>query len=88
MLRCSMRTTVTIDDELLSEVKALAARTSRTLGSVVEDALREMLANQARRAAAGTAVELPVHGDPEDRPKIDILDKDALAAALGEDALR
>src|SRR5665647_1973843 len=39
-----MRTTLTIDDHLLSEAKAVAARTHRTIGSVFEDALRQMLA--------------------------------------------
>jgi hypothetical protein len=43
-----MRTTVTIDDELLAEAKAVAARSGRTLNAVVEDALRESLARQRR----------------------------------------
>lgn len=43
-----MRTTVTIDDQVLAEAKAVAARTGRTLSEVVEDALREV---QAQRAA-------------------------------------
>jgi hypothetical protein len=80
-----MRTTVTIDDELLAQVKTVAARQHRTLGSVLEDALREMLARQGR-AGARSAVELPVSGDPADRPLVDILDKDALATALGDEA--
>jgi len=80
-----VRTTVTIDDQLLAEVKAVAASTRRTLGSVVEDALREMLARQSRRVDTGQ-LDLPVSGDAVDRPLVDILDKDALAAALGDDA--
>jgi len=37
------RTTVRIDDELLAELKALAARQHRTLNSVMEEAFRRML---------------------------------------------
>jgi hypothetical protein len=41
-----MRTTITLDPELLSEAQALAARTHRTLTQVIEDALRETLARR------------------------------------------
>jgi len=41
-----MRTTIRLDDQLLIEVKQLAARTDRTITAVIEDALREMLARQ------------------------------------------
>jgi predicted transcriptional regulator len=37
------RTTVRIDDELLAELKALAARQHRTLNSVMEEAFRRMI---------------------------------------------
>ena len=40
-----MRTTVQIDDQLLSEAKQYAAQTGRTLEAVIEDALREALAH-------------------------------------------
>jgi hypothetical protein len=39
-----MRTTVRLDDDLLRQTKAFAARTGRTLTSVIEDALRAALA--------------------------------------------
>jgi hypothetical protein len=38
-----MRTTVRLDQALLTQAKAYAARHGRTLTSVLEDALREML---------------------------------------------
>jgi hypothetical protein len=38
-----MRTTVTIDDELLTRARTWAAQTGRTLNAVVEDALRKAL---------------------------------------------
>jgi hypothetical protein len=39
-----MRTTISIDGELLARAKAAAARSGRTLNAVVEDALRVALA--------------------------------------------
>ena len=41
-----MRTTIRLDDHLLAEAKLLAVQTGRTLTSVLEDALREMLARR------------------------------------------
>jgi len=38
-----MRTTIRLDDQLLAEVKVIAARSGRTLTEVIEDALRESL---------------------------------------------
>jgi hypothetical protein len=43
MLFC-MRTTLDIDDTLHRRAKELAARTGRSLTSVIEDALRDALA--------------------------------------------
>ena len=78
-----MRTTITIDEGLLREAKILAARTDRTVSSVLEQALREMLTRQAeaddRRRRDFT---LPsYHGGGF---LVDILDKEALADALGD----
>jgi plasmid stability protein len=44
-----MRTTIKIDDQLLSEAKARAAASGRTLNAVVEDALRQALAPRPAR---------------------------------------
>jgi hypothetical protein len=41
-----MRTTIRIDDQLLREIKQLAARRGKSLTSIIEDALRESLARQ------------------------------------------
>ena len=41
-----MRTTIRLDDGLLSEAKQAAIRTNRTLTAVIEDALRQHLAQQ------------------------------------------
>ena len=56
-----MRTTLTIDDDLLRRAKREAASTGRTLGELVEDALRDSLARRPasperfrlRRATSG-----------------------------------
>lgn len=41
-----MRTTVNIDDQLLIEVKTVAARSGRTLSAVIEDAIRALMARR------------------------------------------
>ena len=77
---------MTIDDNLLAQAKEVAARSHRTLSRVVEDALREAL---ARRAQTGSRahVSIPVGGSAQDRPLVDILDREALAEALGDNGL-
>jgi hypothetical protein len=69
MLRC-MRTTVRLDDALLAEAKALAARTGRTLTQVIEDSLRQALAG--RPAGKGRRVELPVVRGGRLRPGVNL----------------
>ena len=81
-----MRTTVRIDDVLLAQAKELAARSHRTLSSVLEDALREALARQAA-ASDRPRVSIPVGGNREDRPLVDILDREALADVLEDHGL-
>ena len=44
MLVC-MRTTLQLDDELVVQAKIRAARSGRTLSQVIEDALRQALAD-------------------------------------------
>jgi predicted transcriptional regulator len=53
-----MRTTVRIDDELYRALKATAARTGRSVGEVMEDALRVFLARPTDPET--TMVPLPV----------------------------
>ncbi|WP_206061477.1 DUF6364 family protein [Nonomuraea basaltis] len=55
------RTTVRIDEQLLNEAKAYAARNGRSLNSVMEDALRQLL-NRATEAAERPRVELVTSG--------------------------
>ena len=76
-----MRTTVTIDDDLLAQAKAEAARQRRTLSDIVQDALRLGLTARDQRVSG---VDFPVSGDPAVPPLIDIYDKEALAEVMGD----
>ena len=79
-----MRTTLTIDDHLLSEAKAVAARTHRTIGSVFEDALRQMLA-RADDPRSPRAVSLPSDGGSGLQPGVDLENKDQIAQLVGDE---
>jgi hypothetical protein len=80
-----MRTTVNIDDHLLAEAKVLAARTSRSLGAVLDDALRAMLRRNDEQEARGE-FRLPTHGSGGLQPGVDLDDKEALAELMGDNA--
>lgn len=47
-----MRTTVRLDDELMTQVKRYAARHRQTVTSVLEDSLRQLLERERRRGRA------------------------------------
>lgn len=82
-----MRTTLTIDDHLLSEAKAVAARTHRTIGSVFEDALRQMLARTDDPRSPTGAVSLPSDGGSGLQPGVDLENKDQIAQLVGDEEL-
>jgi plasmid stability protein len=87
MLIC-MRTTLHLDDDLMAEVKALAARRHRTMTSVVEESLRRLLAD-ALQPPQRRRVKLPVStrtGGP--RPGVDLNNNAALQDLLDEDELK
>jgi hypothetical protein len=69
MLR-RMRTTIRLDESLLREAKALAARTGRTLTAVIEDGLRETLSRQKKRHDRPRAA-LPTFKGKGLRPGVD-----------------
>lgn len=77
-----MRTTLNIDTELLAAVKQRAAATHRTIGSVVEEALRRMLAEPERATAAVTLPRFDYTGGLRDG--VDLYDKDVMDSLLGE----
>jgi len=76
-----MRTTIRLDDQLLAETKQLAARTGKTLTSVIEDALRQMLARQ-HRATARRPVRLPTASGHGLQPGVDLDDSAALLDSM------
>lgn len=72
-----MRTTIRIDDRLLAEAKAQAARSGRTLTAVVEDALRAAL--RRRERPGGTRPpDLPTSPGGRLQPGVDLDDSAAL----------
>lgn len=74
-----MRTTVAIDDQLLTGAKRRARERGQTLGEVVEDALRRELSTRA----GGAPAEIPVfRGGGGVRPGIDVTSNRALREAL------
>ena len=81
MLRC-MRTTLSIADDLLDAAKRVALAERRSVSSVVEDAMREML---ARREAAQDAEPfvLDVFDGGGYRPGVDIADNAHLLDLMG-----
>jgi hypothetical protein len=63
------RTTFRLDEELLAEAKAQAARQHRSLNSVMEEALRRWLA-VAQELATRPPVELTTSGTPGGGPHL------------------
>ena len=81
-----MRTTLNISDDLLAEAKVLAARTHRSIGAVVDDALRVLLRSEAAESKA-EAWTFPTSGAGGLRPGVNLDDREARAELLGENAL-
>ncbi|MST33447.1 ribbon-helix-helix protein, CopG family [Acidimicrobiaceae bacterium USS-CC1] len=79
-----MRTTVRLDDELYRQAKVRAARSGRTVASVIEDALRVGLQVAAR--AAGPSPRLPTFGARGPLPGVDLTSNAAVLAAMDDDA--
>lgn len=74
-----------IDDQLLADAKALAAREHRSLNSVIEDALRQLLNRRADHSDR-ERVELPVYGEEGGRPLVD-MSPEGVRTLLEEDDL-
>ncbi len=84
MLR-GVRTTVNLPDGLARAAKARAAAEGRTFTSLVAEGLRAVLDSGKLGEAAKP---LPAYGDAKSRMLVDILDRDALWAALDADGPR
>jgi len=85
-----MRTTVNINDSLLRQLKEDAARTGRTLGSLIEDAVRS--AYQRRPGAEADLENLPTFGGSGLLPGVDITNMASLRDLMDDgeplDAIR
>jgi hypothetical protein len=79
-----MRTTVAVDDHLLSAAKRRAREHDQTLGQVIEDALRRELAEPS---PAGEPVAVPVfRGGEGPLPGVDLRSNRAIREALDRGA--
>jgi hypothetical protein len=78
-----MRTTIRLDDDLLAEVKLLAARSGKTLTSVIEDALRETLSRQ-KQVGERKPVRLTTVSGQGLQPGIDLDDSASLLSIMEE----
>lgn len=83
MLCCIVRTTIRLDEEVLREAKALAARRGRTLTALIEDGLREQL-RRAEQSPLRGKVELPTWSGGQLRPGVDLDDSAATWDLLDE----
>ena len=72
-----MRTTIRIDDQLLAEIKQLSAQTGQTLTSIIEDALRQMLARRQQIGERPPVKLITVSGNGL-QPGVDLDDSAAL----------
>jgi len=71
-----MRTTIRLDDDLLTAAKQQAAADHKTLTSLIEDSLRQTLAQ--RSAAPAERLELERFGDAETLHGVDLDDSASL----------
>lgn len=73
-----MRTTLRLDDSLLSDAKRLAAEEKTTLTAIMDSALREWIMRQRARQETRTTVSLPVFHGRGLQPGVDLDDSAAL----------
>jgi hypothetical protein len=73
-----MRTTVDIDDPILSEVRALHEREGRSMGAIISELLAEALGRRrsSRKAPAFTWTSRPM------KALVDLEDKESVYAVL------
>ena len=81
MLIC-VRTSMNLPDGLLAAARKRAKEEGRTVTSLVEQALRDLLATPSARRPVEP---LPTYGAPGTAMLIDIADRDALYAVLDAD---
>jgi plasmid stability protein len=84
MLIC-MRTTINLPEALAQAAKARAAAEGRTLTSLIEEALRTVLAQTEEFA---DVEPLPEYGTPGGGFFVDLTDRDAVWTALDADGIK
>lgn len=77
-----MRTTLNIDDHLLTDARILAARTGRTLTAVIEDALREALSRDSGAQPEAAPFAFPTFAGTGPAPGVDLDDSASLLDQL------
>ncbi len=80
---CRMKTSIRLDDDLLTKAKLYAAMTGKTFTAVVEEALREMLARRVVQAERPRVSLTTVKGRGV-RPGIDLDDSASLLDKMEE----
>lgn len=80
-----MRTTIYLPDELLAEIKKLAADTHTTVTALIEDALRERLARRKKKPQLRVA-RLVTFGKKGILPGVDLDDTAALWDLMERDS--
>ncbi len=78
-----MRTTVRLDETLLTQAKKLAIDTDRTLTQVIEDSLRMALAQRAGRKKS-KPIKLHTSGSGGLQPGVDLSNNAALQDLMDE----
>ena len=78
-----MRTTVNIEGNLLAEAKRLAGHQHKSVGTLIEDALRELLYRRCETPKIGR-IELPTMNGKGLQPGIDLDDSSALIDRMEE----
>jgi len=76
-----MRTTIRLDEQLLRRAKEYAARNGRTLTSVIEDALRELL-SRGKKSRVREVTRLPTYAGKGLLPGVDLDDTAALTELM------
>lgn len=72
-----MKTTIHLPDDLLNEVRVLAALSGKSVAAIIEEALREKLARQ-EQGGRRKRVQLPTFGGEGLHPEVDLDDSAAL----------
>ena len=79
-----MRTTVRLDDRLLADTKRYAAQSGRTLMSLIDEGLREVVARGAASRQA-PPVELPTGGGGGLQPGVTLDSNAALLEVMDQE---